>query len=97
MIYDFLGGTPEEKSGNFKAASPVTYIDKDDAPILMFMGTKDRLVPYNQAYELANAMTKAGLGGRIELILGADHGWGGAELARTGATGVAFFNEQLRK
>jgi acetyl esterase/lipase len=97
MIYDFLGGTPDEKSGNFKAASPVTYIDKDDAPILMFMGTKDRLVPYNQAYVLADAMTKAGLGGRVELILGADHGWGGAELVRTGATGLAFFNEHLKK
>jgi acetyl esterase/lipase len=97
MIYDFLGGTPDEKSGNFKAASPVTYIDKDDAPILMFMGTKDRLVPYNQAYELADTMTKVGLPGRVELILGADHGWGGAELARTGAAGVAFFNERLKK
>jgi len=97
MIYDFLGGTPDEKSGNFRAASPVTYIDKNDAPILMFMGTKDRLVPYNQAYELADEMTNAGVAGRVELILGADHGWGGAELARTGAAGLAFFNEQLRK
>jgi hypothetical protein len=63
----------------------------------MFMGTKDRLVPYNQAYELADTMTKVGLPGRVELILGADHGWGGAELARTGAAGVAFFNERLKK
>jgi acetyl esterase/lipase len=97
MIYDFLGGTPEDKPENFRAASPVTYVDKGDAPILMFMGTKDRLVPYNQAYELADAMTQAGLGGRIELILGADHGWGGAELARTVATSLAFFNERLKK
>lgn len=97
MISDFLGGTPDEKPGNFKAASPVTYIDKNDAPILMFMGTKDRLVPYNQAYELADTMTKAGLGGRVELILGADHGWGGAELLRTAAAAKAFFDEKLRK
>lgn len=97
MIFDFLGGTAEEKPENFKAASPVTYIDKDDAPILMFMGTKDQLVPYNQAYELADTMTKAGLGGRVELILGANHGWGGAELARTTAASTAFFNQYLKK
>jgi len=96
MIYDFLGGLPDEKPENFKAASPVTYIDKNDAPILMFMGTKDRLVPYNQAYELADAMTKAGLGGRVELILGADHGWVGAELIRTTMTSHAFFREHLK-
>jgi acetyl esterase/lipase len=96
LVYDFLGGLPDEKPENFKAASPVNYIDKSDAPILMFMGTKDRLVPYNQAYQLADAMTKAGLGGRVELILGADHGWGGAELLRTTATAHAFFREHFK-
>jgi acetyl esterase/lipase len=97
MIYDFLGSLPDEKPENFKAASPVNYIDKSDAPTLMFMGTKDRLVPYNQAYLLADALTKAGVGGRVELILGADHGWGGAELLRTVTASQAFFNENLKK
>jgi len=75
----------------------VTYVDKGDAPILMFMGTKDRLVPYNQAYVLADAMTKAGVGGRVEMLLGADHGWGGTELIRTATASLAFFNEHLKK
>jgi dienelactone hydrolase len=97
MIYDFLGGLPEEKPENFKAASPVTYIDKADAPILHYQGTVDRLVPYAQAYLLSDAMTKAGLGGRVEMLLGADHGWGGAEMQRTATAAKAFFDEQLRK
>ena len=97
MIYGFLGGMPDDKPDTFKAASPVTHVDKDDAPILHFQGTKDVLVPYNQAYLLADAMTQAGLGGRIEMILGAGHGWGGAELARTTAASLAFFDEQLKK
>ncbi len=97
MIYDLLGGLPNEKPENFKAASPVNYIDKTDAPVLMFMGTKDRLVPYNQAYLLADSLTKAGVGGRVELILGADHGWGGPELTRTVVSTMAFFNDHLKK
>jgi acetyl esterase/lipase len=97
MIHDFLGGTSDEKAEVFKAASPVTHIDKDDAPILHFQGTKDVLVPYNQAYLLADAMTKAGLGGRVEVMLGAGHGFVPAENARTMATSMAFFDEHLKK
>jgi acetyl esterase/lipase len=97
MLYDFLGGTPDDQPQAFKAASPITYVDKNDAPILHFQGTKDRLVPYAQAYLLSDAMTKAGLGGRIELLSGADHGWGNPELARTVAATAAFFAEHLKK
>jgi dipeptidyl aminopeptidase/acylaminoacyl peptidase len=97
MQSDFLGGKPEERAAEFKAASPITYIDKDDAPILHFQGTKDRLVPYNQAYLLSDAMTKAGLAGRVEMLIGADHGWGGAEIVRTGMAGKLFFDEQFKK
>jgi acetyl esterase/lipase len=97
MLYEFLDGKRDEKAAAFKAASPITYIDKDDAPILHFQGTKDRLVPYNQAYLLSDAMTKAGLGGRVELLIGADHGWGGMEIIRTGMAGKVFFDEQLKK
>src|SRR5947209_7968278 len=70
------------------------------AHLSMLLGTmddKDRLVPYNQAYELADAMTTAGLGGRVELLLGADHGWGNPEMARTSAASLAFFNHHLKK
>jgi acetyl esterase/lipase len=97
MIYDFLGGLPEDKPEFFKAASPVTHIDKDDAPILHFQGTKDRLVPYEQGYLLADAMTKAGLPGRVELLIGADHGWGNPDLSRTVEASAQFFKDYLGK
>jgi acetyl esterase/lipase len=97
MIYDFLDGLPDEKPDVFKAASPITYVDKADAPILIYQGTKDVLVPHSQATLMADAMTKAGLPGRVELLLGANHGWGQPELGRTLKGSLSFFAEHLKK
>jgi dipeptidyl aminopeptidase/acylaminoacyl peptidase len=97
LLHDFLGATRDENPAAYKAASPVTYVDAQDAPILIYHGTKDRLVPYQQAYLMTDALTKAGVPGRVELLLGLDHGWRNPELARTVAGSIAFFNEHLQK
>ena len=59
LVKDFLGASAEEKPELAAKASPRTYVSKDDAPILTFQGTKDPLVPFTQAIELAEAMTAA--------------------------------------
>jgi acetyl esterase/lipase len=97
MINDFMGSTPEEDTQIRRKASPISYVDKDDAPILMFQGTKDRLVPHTQAYLMADAMSKAGQPGRLELLVGADHGWGGADLLRTADVAFEFFDLHLKR
>jgi acetyl esterase/lipase len=97
MLHDFLDGTPEEKPANFKAASPITYVDKSDAPTLIYHGTKDALVPYNQAFLMTDKLTAAGVSGRVEMLLGAGHGWAGPELNRTVEGTLAFFAEHLKK
>jgi acetyl esterase/lipase len=97
LVKDFLGGTPAEKPEAAAKASPVTYVSKDDAPVLTFQGTKDPLVPPTQATKLAQAMTAAGLPGRVELLIGAQHGWQGRELERTKAETFAFFDGLLKR
>ena len=52
-VKDFLGGTPQEKPEAAAKASPLTFVSKDDAPVLTFQGTKDPLVPFTQAIKLA--------------------------------------------
>jgi acetyl esterase/lipase len=96
-IKDLLGGSPQEKPEAAAKASPLTFVSKDDAPALTFQGTKDPLVPFNQAIKLADAMTTAGVAGRVELLIGGGHGWTGPELERTISETFRFFDAYLKK
>jgi sugar lactone lactonase YvrE/acetyl esterase/lipase len=97
IVKNFIGGTKAEKTAEYKRASPVTYVNAGDAPMLLFQGTEDVLVPYDQAFTMTKALSAAKVPGRIELMLGANHGWGGKELSRTLQTGYDFFAEHLKK
>jgi acetyl esterase/lipase len=96
LVKAFLGGTAEEKPEVAAKASPLTFVSKDDAPVLTFQGTKDPLVPYSQAIKLAGAMDAAGVSGRVELLIGGSHGWGGAEMDRTESETFQFLDRHLK-
>jgi acetyl esterase/lipase len=96
LVKDFLGGSAQEKPDAAAKASPLTYVSEGDAPVLTFQGTKDPLVPFTQAIKLAEAMTSAGVPGRVELLVGAQHGWGGAEMERTRSETFRFFDRYLK-
>jgi acetyl esterase/lipase len=96
LVKDLLGGTPADKPDLAAKASPLTFVTSDDPPILTFQGTKDPLVPYNQAEKLTAAMAKSGVSGRTELLIGAGHGWGGPELTRTMSEMFTFFDQHLK-
>jgi len=96
IVKDFLGGTPEEKPEAAAKASPLTYVTKDDPPIQTFQGTKDGLVPYTQAVKLTDALTAAGVPGRVDLLIGAGHGWRGDDLTQTMGEAFRFFDRYLK-
>ncbi|HLY08912.1 MAG TPA: alpha/beta hydrolase [Planctomycetota bacterium] len=96
ILKSFLGGSRDEKAEEYRKASPITYVNKGDAPMLLIQGTKDLLVPWTQATAMGEALTKAGVYGRVDLLLGAGHGWGGAELKRTADETLAFFDQVLK-
>jgi len=96
ILTAFLGDKPENKKDEIRKASPITYISEGDAPILCFFGTADPLVSFDQAEIIATALSKAKVKGRVEVLLGAGHGWAGRELDRTIDATVDFFDEHLR-
>ncbi|GAC1463090.1 MAG: hypothetical protein NVSMB9_00130 [Isosphaeraceae bacterium] len=96
ILKDFLGGPVKDKLAEAKRASPITYVSKGDAAVLSFQGTKDPLVPHTQATKLANALTAAEVPGRVELLLGEGHGWGGETLEHTKVETFAFFDKYLK-
>ncbi|MCL6503870.1 MAG: alpha/beta hydrolase [Pirellulales bacterium] len=95
ILHTFLGGSMEEKLELYRKASPITYVNAGDAPLLLFAGTKDPLVPYDQAFQMTTALHEAGVPGRVELLIGAGHGWAGKEMERTLRATFEFLDEQL--
>jgi acetyl esterase/lipase len=75
LVQDFIGGEQSEKQDAARRASPITYVNSGDPPMLLIQGTRDPLVPHAQAIAMAEALTKVGVPGRVELMLGEGHGW----------------------
>lgn len=96
IVKHFIGFDQGEKPELYRQASPVSYVNKGDAPILMYQGTDDPLVPYDQAWFMTQAMTKAKVPGRIEFLLGVNHGWNAAEMTRTERESLDFFAKWLQ-
>lgn len=79
------GNTPEEAlvghdyapefDGAFKAISPMTYLDPDDPPIIIFHGQKDDVVPFCQGVELYEGLDKAGVKTELHLVPEGGHGF----------------------
>lgn len=58
-VIGLLGGNCEEKHTEAVAASPVTYVTKDDPPFITFHGTADQRVAFLHAETIHAALQKA--------------------------------------
>jgi acetyl esterase/lipase len=67
------GSDPHNKTERAREASPITYVHKDQPPMLVVHGTDDKLVPYEQAVLLADAMDKAGARYHFHTVVGGGH------------------------
>jgi acetyl esterase/lipase len=65
--------TREEAPELYRKASPITYVDAKDAPILMLHGTADETVPLSQSETLAAALKSAGVEHELVIVPGGPH------------------------
>ena len=100
------GNTPEEAlvghdyedkyEKDFRAISPITYIDPQDPPVAIFHGTADNVVPCCQASWFHEHLSAAGVYSEMYLEQEAGHGlnmYTGQNLSRM----VAFLDAQRQK
>lgn len=57
------------------AASPVTYVDRTDPPMLLIVGSEDTAVPYSQTLEMADKLKAAGVKHELIILPGVNHGF----------------------
>ena len=86
-------GTDAEKGD---AVSPMHYVSRDSAPMLIMHGTKDALVPYAQSEELADALKKAGVDVVLQKFPGAGHSGPAFHLPAARALMKEFFDKYLK-
>lgn len=92
-----IGGALQKQKDKARAASPVTYATKDDAPMLLMHGDRDPLVPHAQSIELRDALRKAGADATLQILPGSGHGGDGFGKRESFEAVREFFARHLKK
>lgn len=88
-----IGGPLRENEAKARAASPVTYATRDDAPTLIMHGDQDPIVPPAQSRHLHEALRKAGVETELVMVPGAGHALPGPEHLERAAS---FLEKKLK-
>lgn len=87
------GGWAHDRVADYwKEISPAHNITKDDPPAVVFLGTKDKLVPVATAEKFQADMEVAGLKSELHLYEGQPHGF-----FNEGKGGTGIFQDTIRK
>jgi acetyl esterase/lipase len=93
-IEKLLGGPAEQNQTKALAASPVTYVSKDDPPFLIIYGERDNSVPPSQGQLLAAALKQNGVEATLEIVTGQGHTVGGPKVQ---SMVRIFFDKHLKQ
>lgn len=97
-LKDFAGRQGPKRGNPLEWASPITYIDRTAAPVMLIHGTRDMLVDHEQSERFHAKMLEAGVDSPLVLVHGRNHGfdflfW--RQRAALFEKMVAFCNEHL--
>ncbi len=74
-VAKLLGCEVAQNKDKALAASPITYVNKDCAPVFLIHGAKDTLVSPEQSKIFYHAVLKAGVEAQIEVVRAEGHGF----------------------
>ncbi len=69
-----IGGAIQENKEKVALANPLSYVNKNDPPFLIFHGNKDPLVPHCQSEQLFEKLQKEGPRSELVIVEGGGHG-----------------------
>ena len=72
------------------------YVDKDDAPILMFHGDSDPFLTLEHPKKLQETLEKVKVPNQLIVVKGGGHGWTGKTLEETTLQMLEFFERILK-
>jgi dipeptidyl aminopeptidase/acylaminoacyl peptidase len=91
-----IGGPVLANKDKALKVSPMTYVTKDAAPFLIMHGDQDKLVPLSQSEMFTQALKKAGVEVKLQVIPGNGHGGPGFNTAESNKLMKDFFDKHLR-
>jgi acetyl esterase/lipase len=98
-IAQMIGGSATQKAAEYADASPVNHVAADSAPMLLYHGTADELVPTTQSDKLAAALEAKGVRHTLNHVAGAGHVYVGRGFVYGGRNLtneiVSFLNEAM--
>ena len=98
QLLGYKAGTPAEEmdAKAKKDVSPISFVSRDDPPIMQVHGDKDNIVPIKHARNMHERLKSVGVKSDLVIVAGAGHGVSGTSL-QTGKQAAKFVREQLRR
>jgi len=94
-VVDLIGGPYAENAERYEAASPITFVDAGDPPVMLFHGTNDLLVPIEQSQRFVDKLQSVGVSATLWKVGSAGHLWSKGDLIETRRAAIAFFARHL--
>lgn len=92
---DYLVGPYPEMQDVYKQRAPIENLDKLSAPLCLFQGLEDKIVPPNQAQLMYDACCEKSIPAALEMFEGEQHGFRKEENIRRALDGEYSFYTQV--
>lgn len=92
-----IGARPLERPDLAKAASPITYIDKNDPPFIIFHGEKDNIVSNKQSKLFSAWLSHFGVKNELTIVKDAPHFGTMYDVEEIRNKVIYFLNKELKK